>query len=137
MSSTSAQDPQAGELPLQQLDRVVIRFAGDSGDGMQLAGMRFTDTSAIVGNDAAMYSCNLSGEAYGLIAGTSATSNARGFCSCWSTWPPGTVSRPTNSSRCSCGSSATIGPIYSIAPDRLKVQRMGHFGEDLANIALL
>src|ERR1035437_7594330 len=30
---------------------VVIRFAGDSGDGMQLAGMQFTDASAMVGND--------------------------------------------------------------------------------------
>ena len=33
------------------LDRVVIRFAGDSGDGMQLAGDRFTTSSAIFGND--------------------------------------------------------------------------------------
>ncbi len=33
------------------LDRVVIRFAGDSGDGMQLAGDRFTASSAIFGND--------------------------------------------------------------------------------------
>ncbi|MFW2384094.1 MAG: 2-oxoacid:acceptor oxidoreductase subunit alpha [Acidimicrobiales bacterium] len=33
------------------LDRVVIRFAGDSGDGMQLTGDRFTSTSALVGND--------------------------------------------------------------------------------------
>jgi len=35
------------------LDRVVIRFAGDSGDGMQLAGDRFTDISAAFGNDLA------------------------------------------------------------------------------------
>jgi len=33
------------------LDRVVIRFAGDSGDGMQLTGDRFTNVSAILGND--------------------------------------------------------------------------------------
>jgi 2-oxoglutarate ferredoxin oxidoreductase subunit alpha len=33
------------------LDRVVIRFAGDSGDGMQLAGDRFTTSSALFGND--------------------------------------------------------------------------------------
>lgn len=32
---------------------VVVRFAGDSGDGMQLAGTQFTDTSAIFGNDVA------------------------------------------------------------------------------------
>ncbi len=36
---------------LQRLDRVVIRFAGDSGDGMQLTGDRFTSDSAAVGND--------------------------------------------------------------------------------------
>ncbi len=34
-----------------QLDRIVIRLAGDSGDGMQLAGARFTDASAAFGND--------------------------------------------------------------------------------------
>src|SRR5262245_32303915 len=33
------------------LDRVVIRFAGDSGDGMQLTGSQFTNTTAIAGND--------------------------------------------------------------------------------------
>jgi 2-oxoglutarate ferredoxin oxidoreductase subunit alpha len=37
--------------PLAQLDRVVIRFAGDSGDGMQLTGDRFTTSSALLGND--------------------------------------------------------------------------------------
>src|SRR5687767_5035360 len=35
----------------KELDRVVIRFAGDSGDGMQLTGDRFTSVSAIFGND--------------------------------------------------------------------------------------
>jgi len=35
------------------LERVVIRFAGDSGDGMQLVGDRFTDVSAAFGNDLA------------------------------------------------------------------------------------
>ena len=35
----------------EQLDRVVIRFAGDSGDGMQLMGMQFTTESALAGND--------------------------------------------------------------------------------------
>lgn len=38
---------------LEVLDQVVIRFAGDSGDGMQLTGGQFTQTSAIVGNDLA------------------------------------------------------------------------------------
>jgi 2-oxoglutarate ferredoxin oxidoreductase subunit alpha len=36
---------------VQQLDRVVIRFAGDSGDGMQLTGDRFTSETAALGND--------------------------------------------------------------------------------------
>src|SRR5579864_3809776 len=36
---------------LEKLDNVVIRFAGDSGDGMQLTGDRFTTSSAIFGND--------------------------------------------------------------------------------------
>ncbi|PKL74824.1 MAG: 2-oxoglutarate ferredoxin oxidoreductase subunit alpha, partial [Candidatus Melainabacteria bacterium HGW-Melainabacteria-1] len=38
-----------------ELDRVTIRFAGDSGDGMQLTGTQFTNTSAIVGNDLATF----------------------------------------------------------------------------------
>jgi len=35
----------------RERDRVTIRFAGDSGDGMQLAGNRFTDSTALHGND--------------------------------------------------------------------------------------
>src|ERR671911_2628238 len=35
----------------KRVDRVVIRFAGDSGDGMQLTGDRFTSASAFFGND--------------------------------------------------------------------------------------
>jgi 2-oxoglutarate/2-oxoacid ferredoxin oxidoreductase subunit alpha len=37
--------------PVQQVDSVVVRFAGDSGDGMQLTGGRFTSETAVVGND--------------------------------------------------------------------------------------
>src|SRR5439155_3377263 len=37
----------------ERRDSVVIRFAGDSGDGMQLAGMQFTAESALAGNDIA------------------------------------------------------------------------------------
>ncbi len=40
---------------LESVESATVRFAGDSGDGMQLAGMRFTDTSAIVGNDVATF----------------------------------------------------------------------------------
>jgi 2-oxoglutarate ferredoxin oxidoreductase subunit alpha len=38
---------------VQQRDTVTIRFAGDSGDGMQLTGNRFTSVSALLGNDVA------------------------------------------------------------------------------------
>jgi len=41
------------ELPLQELAEVIIRFAGDSGDGMQLTGDQFTSISAALGNDLA------------------------------------------------------------------------------------
>ncbi len=37
--------------PVEKRDRVIIRFAGDSGDGMQLAGARFTSETALLGND--------------------------------------------------------------------------------------
>jgi len=37
------------------LEKVVIKFAGDSGDGMQLTGSQFSDTSAILGNDLATF----------------------------------------------------------------------------------
>ncbi len=40
---------------VQQLDRVVIRIAGDSGDGMQLTGDRFTQETALFGNDLATF----------------------------------------------------------------------------------
>jgi 2-oxoglutarate/2-oxoacid ferredoxin oxidoreductase subunit alpha len=39
----------------KQLDRVTIRFAGDSGDGMQLTGSQFTRTAAAFGNDISTY----------------------------------------------------------------------------------
>jgi 2-oxoglutarate/2-oxoacid ferredoxin oxidoreductase subunit alpha len=42
-----------GASPRQKLEKVVIRFAGDSGDGMQLTGDRFTSEAALFGNDLA------------------------------------------------------------------------------------
>ena len=48
MSTTERSQSEA-----EQLGRVVIRFAGDSGDGMQLVGDRFTELSALFGNDLA------------------------------------------------------------------------------------
>ncbi len=41
----------SGEARTERLSEVVVRFAGDSGDGMQLTGTQFTNTSALVGND--------------------------------------------------------------------------------------
>src|SRR5208282_1661864 len=43
----------AYKKPIESRDHVVIRFAGDSGDGMQLTGMQFTSESAMAGNDLA------------------------------------------------------------------------------------
>ena len=48
-------DTTADPKPHHLLHRVVIRFAGDSGDGMQLTGDRFTTTSALLGNDLATF----------------------------------------------------------------------------------
>ena len=39
------------EKEIQSLSEVTVRFAGDSGDGMQLTGTQFSDTTALVGND--------------------------------------------------------------------------------------
>jgi 2-oxoglutarate ferredoxin oxidoreductase subunit alpha len=41
----------AAVKPVEEKASIVIRFAGDSGDGMQVAGMQFTNESAIAGND--------------------------------------------------------------------------------------
>jgi 2-oxoglutarate ferredoxin oxidoreductase subunit alpha len=41
------------EKTVEKKDRVVVRFAGDSGDGMQVVGSRFTDETAMAGNDLA------------------------------------------------------------------------------------
>src|SRR3954470_13478979 len=52
----SATDAHAGSnvtKAVEERERVVVRFAGDSGDGMQLAGSRFTDATALLGNDLA------------------------------------------------------------------------------------
>src|SRR6266511_2585043 len=48
-------DAGRGSMPkdVEEKDRIVIRFAGDSGDGMQLTGDRFTNATAVLGNDLA------------------------------------------------------------------------------------
>jgi 2-oxoglutarate ferredoxin oxidoreductase subunit alpha len=48
-STTETEHP--ARPPVEHVDRVVIRFAGDSGDGMQVTGDQFTTESAILGND--------------------------------------------------------------------------------------
>ena len=45
----------SGKQQSIELEKVVIRFAGDSGDGMQLTGSQFTFTSALLGNDLATF----------------------------------------------------------------------------------
>lgn len=50
MTSPTSQDT-APHSDSQELETVVIRFAGDSGDGMQLTGTQFTNASALMGND--------------------------------------------------------------------------------------
>ena len=47
--------PAGSSKPLVELDSATVRFCGDSGDGMQLAGSQLTSTSALVGNDVATF----------------------------------------------------------------------------------
>lgn len=49
----TTETPVRPEHVVEELDRVTIRFAGDSGDGMQLTGTQFTKTAAVFGNDLA------------------------------------------------------------------------------------
>lgn len=45
------QNPTRSVVPLEEVESVTIRFAGDSGDGIQLTGMQFTTSTALAGND--------------------------------------------------------------------------------------
>jgi 2-oxoglutarate/2-oxoacid ferredoxin oxidoreductase subunit alpha len=54
-AAASTQSPHLSNGKVQELESVTIRFAGDSGDGMQLAGTQFTNVSAILGNDIATF----------------------------------------------------------------------------------
>ncbi|MBI5948394.1 MAG: 2-oxoacid:acceptor oxidoreductase subunit alpha [Chloroflexi bacterium] len=51
----TTESPARTERAVESLERVTIRFAGDSGDGMQLTGTQFTKTSAVFGNDLATF----------------------------------------------------------------------------------
>ena len=58
MTELNTIQPQGNRLkkiPVKEIDHVTIRFAGDSGDGMQLTGTQFTDTAATIGNDIATF----------------------------------------------------------------------------------
>jgi len=50
-ASAVAEAPAVGAPNVDEVESVIIRFAGDSGDGMQLTGTQFTNTAAVVGND--------------------------------------------------------------------------------------
>jgi 2-oxoglutarate/2-oxoacid ferredoxin oxidoreductase subunit alpha len=49
------EQPAARRAQLEQIDNVIIRFAGDSGDGIQITGDQFTNTTALAGNDLATF----------------------------------------------------------------------------------
>ncbi|WP_346139286.1 hypothetical protein, partial [Streptomyces coeruleofuscus] len=51
MAVHTAESNEARRKDVRRVDRVIIRFAGDSGDGMQLTGDRFTSETASFGND--------------------------------------------------------------------------------------
>src|SRR5689334_11934587 len=53
--STTVAEKERREVAPEKIDEVVIRFAGDSGDGMQISGTQFTNTSALLGNDLATF----------------------------------------------------------------------------------
>ena len=55
MSTSTAAKIEPTESPREQVESVVVRFAGDSGDGMQLTGSQFTLTTALAGNDLATF----------------------------------------------------------------------------------
>src|SRR3954471_19544915 len=54
-SGTKEESDRGAQAPAgaRTLEKVIVRFAGDSGDGMQLVASRFTDATAVAGNDLA------------------------------------------------------------------------------------
>jgi len=53
MAAVTAEEPR--QIDRREIESVVIRFAGDSGDGVQITGSQFTDTTALAGNDLATF----------------------------------------------------------------------------------
>ena len=85
-----------GHVKVERRERVIVRFAGDSGDGMQLAGGRFTDATAVFGNDLATlpsFPAEIRAPA-GTLAGVSASRSTSP-----SATSPRRATRPTCSSR--------------------------------------
>jgi 2-oxoglutarate ferredoxin oxidoreductase subunit alpha len=55
ITQTEGSEPAKSLKPSLSLEDATVRFCGDSGDGMQLAGMQLTNTSALIGNDVATF----------------------------------------------------------------------------------
>ena len=55
MAHGQAAETQTAQLERRELESAVVRFAGDSGDGMQLTGAQFTQSAALAGNDLATF----------------------------------------------------------------------------------
>src|SRR5215813_9787699 len=55
MSTTTIEPAPTTHKEIQRIPSATVRFAGDSGDGMQLTGDQFTRTSALLGNDVATF----------------------------------------------------------------------------------
>ncbi|MEM9683683.1 MAG: 2-oxoacid:acceptor oxidoreductase subunit alpha [Pseudomonadota bacterium] len=53
MSAVTAEEPR--QIDRREIESVVIRFAGDSGDGVQITGSQFTEATALAGNDLATF----------------------------------------------------------------------------------
>ena len=53
--TASPPKPPPAPKAIRELDSAVIRFCGDSGDGMQLIGTQFTNVSAVFGNDVSTF----------------------------------------------------------------------------------
>ncbi len=53
--ASKAEDQSAAQSQRQEIDEVTVRFAGDSGDGVQLTGGQFTQATALAGNDLATF----------------------------------------------------------------------------------
>ena len=53
--SPQAKEAESGPQEVVELEEIAVRFCGDSGDGMQLAGTQMTNTSAIFGNDVSTF----------------------------------------------------------------------------------